>query len=767
MTAIASSKSSVAIRICVAGCVQGSGVRPAVSRLASSLDLTGRVRNTLAGLEIEVEGTTTSISTFQERLPSLLPSASVIKTIDNIDVTHPQQTLVTSDVGFAIEQDDATGPLTTQVPPDVVVCVDCSAETRDKDDRRYRYPLTTCATCGPRYSLVKSMPFDRVRTTMDSFPLCNDCQAEYTSPANRRFHAQTIGCAKCGPQVWLADEDGRRTESGPAAVSATSRLLLAGKIVALRGVGGYQLLCNATSQEAVERLRSRKDRPAKPFAVLVASLEAARRHANIDEIEADALTDLSNPIVLLRARSSNIVDLVHPNLSKLGLMLPATPLHAMLCEQADIPLACTSANREGEPLEYDVHAAETRLAGIADAWLHHDRPIVRPIDDSVVQVIAGRRVILRLGRGLAPLSLALPDATPRLAVGGHMKSAVAWHNGSQAVLGPHIGNLDTIATRERFDQHVTDMGSLYRFAPESVVHDLHPDYFTTRFACELDIKSAAIQHHFAHIVAGMLEHEILDRKVLGVSWDGTGLGDDGAIWGGEFLVVENGETYTRVAHLRPFPLLGGNITIRQPWRVAVSLLNESFANDNTWLEQATSIWSRQPVAALQQMHRGRTSSTLSTSAGRLFDAVAAIILGLDVAEYEGQAAMMLEAVASSESDGIYSLSFEKEELDWREMLIAIWKDQLAGVCPAVISARFHRTLASGIVAVADEYSELPIVLAGGVFQNRLLTELVVELLDDHERIKLPGLIPPNDGGLAAGQLAISVMREHSADAQLR
>ena len=657
----------------------------------------------------------------------------------------------------------ATGPLVTEIPRDVVVCDDCLAEIGNRNDRRHAYPLTTCATCGPRFSLTGSMPFDRTRTTMDAYKLCDDCQAEYGSPHDRRYHAQTIACAQCGPQVWLADANGTRLANGPETVAAAADWLLEGKIVAMRGVGGYQLLCDATSEEVVQRLRRRKARPAKPLAVLVSSLQEARRRATIDNLESDALTGRSNPIVLLHALSSDLADSVHPGLNKLGLMLPSTPLHALLCQAVGIPLVCTSANREGEPLEYDAQAAEINLTGIADVWLHHNRPIARPIDDSVVQVIAGRCVTFRLGRGLAPLPLTLPKATPQLAVGGHMKSAIAWHNGSQAVLGPHVGDLDTVATRERFEQHVADMSSLYRFEPEAAVHDLHPEYFTSRYCHDSSaigrmIETSGVQHHFAHVAAGMLEHGLLDREVLGISWDGTGFGEDGTIWGGEFLVVDRAQHYRRIAHIRPFPWIGGDVATSEPWRVAVSLLSESFSDD-TWIEQAAAIWSDRPLSSLLRVNRNNSSPMLSTSAGRLFDAVASVILGIDVVQYEGQAAMMLESAAATEIQPCYSFPLAADQLDWRPMLREIWEDRLAGVPAEVMSARFHRTLASGIVAVAARLPELPIVLSGGVFQNKLLTELVVELTEDRKRLNLPGRIPPNDGGLAAGQLAIAVMRE--------
>lgn len=744
-----------AVRIVLAGCVQGAGVRPAIARLAMSLELTGFLRNSLCGLTIEVEGRPVPMAMFRQQLRSSLPIGVELEKVEIVPIDPREY------ASFAIQSDETLGPLTTQVPRDRVVCDECLADVANRENQRHLYPLTTCASCGPRFSLIQKMPFERHHTTLDVFTLCDECRTEYASPADRRFHAQTIGCPKCGPQVWLADAKRLRLAVGRDVASAAARCLLEGKIVALRGVGGYQLLCDATSDVAVNRLRRRKARPAKPFAVLVATLDEARRHAVIDETECETLQDRSNPIVLLRAKCGAIADAVNPGLNKVGLMLPTTPLHALLCAEVGKPLVCTSANREGEPLEYEVQSTERNLVDIADVWLHHNRPIARPIDDSVVQVIAGRRVTVRLARGLAPLPLSLPNAKPQLAAGGHMKSAIAWHNGSQAALGPHIGDLDSVATRERFTEHVADMRSLYGFEPEAAIIDLHPDYFTTRFASERAVPTLGVQHHVAHVAAGMLEHGLLDRQVLGVSWDGTGFGDDGTIWGGEFLVVGRAAEYERVAHLRPFRSPGGEVAVRQPWRIAVSLLSESLADD-AWIDHAYAIWSQQPITMVLQLTRRSSDRLRSTSAGRLFDAVAAIILGIDLVHYEGQAAMMLEAVASCDSHDRYPLPLVEGQLDWRPMVRSVWHDRFSDVDPAIISARFHRALASGIVAVASQFRDLPIVLGGGVFQNKLLTEMVAEMLDDRERLKLPGAIPPNDGGLAAGQLAVSIMREQAA-----
>jgi hydrogenase maturation protein HypF len=494
---------------------------------------------------------------------------------------------------------------------------------------------------------------------------------------------------------------------------------------------------------------------------MVDSVATARQYARLDAEELRALTDPSNPIVLLSARgSTSLAPSIHPGLDSVGLLLPTTPLHALLAQAVGRPLVCTSGNLEGDPLEFAVDSAEERLAGICDLWLHHDRPITRPIDDSVVRVIAGRSVTIRLARGLAPLPL--PDLTlrPSLAVGGHLKCAAAWSNGNQAALGPHVGDQESLAARRRLLAHLRDVEQLYRFEPQQLIHDLHPDYFTAQWAAENGKRPLAVQHHHAHILAGMLEHGWLDRTVLGVAWDGTGYGTDGSIWGGEFLIV-SGNTFQRHARLRPFHLPGGEAAIREPWRVALAV-----ASQTRTLTSAADRWlatlDAPRRAAIESIRTHPQFSPLTTSAGRLFDAAAAIVLGAHQADFDGQPAMCLEAVADRTAEGLYDFPVlwnKMSELDWRPLFAGVLADHEAGVDPAIVSMRFHRSLAAGIAAVCRR-RELPVVLSGGVFQNRLLVELLLEQLAyPAGRLGLPGRIPPNDGGLAAGQLAYAAALE--------
>lgn len=761
-----------ALRLILRGRVQGLGVRPTIVHVAELLGVAGVVTNTDRGVEIEVEGDTTAVALFADKLSSALPRGTRIDQIEREEIAYQGRS------EFAILRQSAQEPPAAQLPQDMVVCADCLGDIANESERRYRYPFTSCTACGPRYTMIREMPYERTETTMGDFTLCKSCLAEYTTPGDRRFHAQSTACPECGPKVWCVDS--RRLKRSPDAdstdvdaIPTVVAALLSGHIVAVRGLGGYQLLVDATNESAVGLLRERKHRPAKPLALLIESVDEAEQLVYMDAVERSVLSDRGNPIVLLNARPNNpLADGIHPGLDTVGLMLPTTPLHAMLAQDVGRPLVCTSANREGEPLEYEVAAAEERLADICDLWLHHNRPIARPIDDSVVRVIAGRPVTIRLARGLAPLTLDLPSGPPMLAVGGHLKGAVAWSNGKQAVLSPHIGDMEGLGNRERFVEMIEDAQRLYRFESEKIVHDQHPDYFTTQWSASatstnkpisLDTHGVqasnrfSVQHHHAHVVAAMLEHGWLDRQVLGVAWDGTGYGSDGTIWGGEFLLA-TATAFERVASLRPFRMPGGEKAVREPWRVAAGMLaeidrhdvmDELFGHD---IPPAT----RETVLSIYDHPR---FSPKTTSAGRLFDAATAIILEKNHSEFDGQPAMLLEAAADRKATGHYALPVHEGtllELDWRSFMVELLTDRLGGAPPSAMAMRFHRGLAAGIVEVCRHWPEPPVVLTGGVFQNRLLTELVLEqTTDDSRPWGPPGVIPPGDGGLAAGQLAVA------------
>jgi hydrogenase maturation protein HypF len=745
-------------RLILAGGVQGLGVRPSIYRLANELDLNGTVRNSPRGVEIEVEGPRAQVALFEYRLPNVLPVEACVSHIASAIASPAGR------ASFAIVNESTQGPLVTRVPADRAVCSECLREISEPGDRRRDYPFTSCTLCGPRYTVIRAMPFERGDTAMDNFPLCEDCRREFRRPRDRRFHAQTIACPRCGPAI-RSRIAGRKSElHGVEAVKEAVRYLAAGKIVALRGLGGYQLLVDATNETAVERLRERKGRRAKPLAVMVKSTDVAERLADLNETELACLANSTGAIVLARARSNNcLATAVKPYLDTIGLMLPTTPLHALVAESFGSPLVCTSANGEGNPLQYEEEAANQQLAAVCDVLIHHNREIVRPIDDSVVRYIANRPVMMRLARGMAPLSLELPAMSPTISLGGFLKAAAAWSNGNQAVLGPHIGDQQSLASRERFVAHLADMQQLYRFRPELLVHDMHPEYFSTQWAQAQGIPTLAVQHHHAHVAAGMLEHGWLDRTVLGVAWDGTGYGTDGTIWGGEFLVCTS-SGFKRVARMRPFSLPGGEAAIREPWRIAVSICSQlkTHVDVSKWPG-----WKVSPeiVESVTQIVDRPQLSPATSSAGRLMDAAAALILGIDRADFDGQAAMRLEAAADRTASSCYPFPPSDErlaELDWRPLFVLMLDDQRRGTDPRKIAMRFHRSLAQGIVLICRRWNALPIVLSGGVFQNKLLTELIVEMMDgDSQPLGLPGIIPPNDGGLAAGQLAIAAAKGKS------
>ena len=744
-----------ACRIALRGKVQGLGVRPAIARLAHDVQVTGSVSNSSGGVSIHVEGPSSRLQAFLKRLTTSLPIGAVVEAIETENCPP------IGEAQFRIARSASDGPIRARVPPDVAVCRDCLAETTAADNRRRGYVFTTCTHCGPRYSLVESMPYDRAATGMARFTMCPRCRDEYARAADRRFHSQTNSCQRCGPRMWLSDGAGAVIAQRDNALDRAVTALRSGQIVALRGVGGYQLIVDGTSDSAVRRLRRRKRRNGKPMAVMVADRAAAERLAVVDDVERSALAAPENPIVVLRSRAgANLAPSVSDSLDTIGLMLPATPLHDRLARATGRPLVVTSGNVEGEPLAFDLDAAQRELSNVADVWLHHDRPIVRPIDDSVVRVVAGRAATVRLARGLAPLSLNLETRHRVVALGGHQKAAIALTGGAQAVLGPHVGDLETEASRRRYIHHVEQMCRLYDVEPQWLVHDEHPEYFTTQWAAQQPVATMAVQHHHAHVVAGMLQRGWLDRTVLGVAWDGTGYGPDGTIWGGEFLIATAAE-YRRVGWLRPFSLPGAQTAVRQPWRVAVALVADTLGLEAAAKLQFDGVAARQ-VEQLACLAQKRHLCPQTSSAGRLFDAVAALVLNVTRSDFEGQPAMMLEAACDRSAAGQYELTCHPTEpsvLDWRPLVRGVLADLHLGAAPGAIAMRFHRTAALGISAMAQRFPELPVVLGGGCFQNRVLAELVAERLEASRRpVETPGVIPTNDGGLAAGQLAVAVAR---------
>jgi hydrogenase maturation protein HypF len=852
------------LKLTVRGAVQGVGFRPFIYRLATGAALSGWVNNSAQGVFIEVEGPRAALETFLLRLESEKPPRSSIQSLE-ASWLDP--------VGYAafeIRESEAGGAKTALVLPDIATCPDCLSEIFDPRNRRYGYPFTNCTNCGPRFSIIESLPYDRANTSMKRFIMCPQCQAEYDDPLDRRFHAQPNACPVCGPQLELWDRKGKplpaqaagaqpsgcsSTESSRArpqldpassehplllqpkgcapvtpdqprafeasheALSAAAEAIRQGQIVAVKGLGGFHLMVAVHNDEAVRRLRELKHREEKPFALMFPSLASIEAACEVSPLEERLLRSPEAPIVLLRRKNSALRTphsalpaSLAPGNPNLGVMLPYTPLHHLLMSALGFAVVATSGNLSDEPICTDEHEALERLSGIADLFLIHNRPIVRHVDDSITRVMMGRELVLRRARGYAPLPVQLrsaichrPSAMPSaichvpsaivhtvLAVGAHLKNTVALSVGPQVFISQHIGDLGTDQSFDAFRRVITDFQNLYESRPALIAADAHPDYLSTKYARDLVSRSSrreeaqtsdsqpsppspqliSVQHHIAHVLSCMAENE-LNPPVLGVSWDGTGYGLDGTVWGGEFFLVTD-TSCERVAHLRPFRLPGGDVAVKEPRRTALGLLYEMFgeaAFTKTGLAPLQA-FSPTDLGPLKTMLARRLNSPQTSSAGRLFDAVASLVGLRQQVRYEGQAAMELEfALEGPESiDEAYELPLRPDHvsrftfhapllLDWSPMIEAILSDLNHSVPVPRISARFHNALAEAIIAVAKHFGQPRVVLSGGCFQNRYLTERTVQRLQEcgfrpywHQRV------PPNDGGIALGQVVAALRR---------
>ena len=738
------------VRLNVTGAVQGVGFRPFVWRLASTEGLGGFVRNTGDGVAIEIEGAADAIGRFLLRLEAEMPPHAAIR---------GRRAAAMAPSG---EQDFVVQPSTRErmgagvVMADLATCTDCLREIMDPGDRRHLYPFTSCVNCGPRYSIIEALPYDRARTTMRLFPMCAACRAEYEDPACRRFRAEPIACLECGPALALWDHAGRVISARTEALEAAAEAVRRGMILALKGLGGFQLLVDAANEDAVRRLRAGKGRPRKPFAVMFPSLAAAEKVARVGEVERRLLASPEAPIVLLRARpdaGQALAPSVAPGNSCVGAMLPYTPLHHLLLKELGFAVVATSGNRGDEPIVTDAGEAREKLGLIADFFLVHDRPIRNAVDDSVVRVMGGREVVLRRARGYAPLPIACASLdAPVLALGGQQKSAIATGDAGQLFLGPHIGDLGSEGTRSAFARQAADLPRLHGIAPARVGADLHPDYVSTRMAASFGLPVARVPHHLAHVLGGMIDNA-LTGPVLGVAWDGTGYGGDGTIRGGEFLTVDD-ESFRRVASLFPFRMAGGEAAVREPRRSALGVLHAMFGEDAPAMDAFTPA----ERAVLATMLRRGVQAPLTSSAGRLFDAVASLLDLCQIASFEGEAAMAVEFAAErAGASADLPEAIVREEaglliLDWRPMVAGLIEARARGAAPEALAAAWHEGLAASIIAVARRIGRERVVLSGGCFQNALLTEMTIERLREagfvpfwHRRI------PPNDGGLAVGQ----------------
>ena len=762
----------------VRGIVQGVGFRPFVYALARKHALAGTVRNDVEGVRIEVEGALEELQCFGRELVEEAPPLAVIEAVEWRPLA------VRGDSEFRIEESREGARRHALVSPDVATCGDCLAELLDPADRRYRYPFTNCTNCGPRFTITRQVPYDRANTTMSGFAMCSDCQHEYDDPTDRRFHAQPNACPVCGPRVWLLDKFGHELQAKQEdPIHRTARMLRGRTIVAIKGLGGYHLACDPFDAVAVRTLRGRKVRQDKPFALMARDMEQVRQLCHVSPEEEDLLLSRARPIVLLKRRGdSGVAEEVAPRQKTLGVMLAYTPLHHLLLRDAGIPLVMTSGNNSDEPIAYKDEEAFEQLGEISDYFLVHDREVHMRTDDSVVRVFANEPYPIRRSRGYAPAPLRVAESFGKhvLACGGELKNTFCVAKDHHVFMSHHIGDLENYETLRSFREGIEHFCRLFDVEPELVAYDLHPEYLSTKYARELEeagLPVVGVQHHHAHVASCLADNERpSDERVIGVALDGTGYGTDGAVWGGEFFEGSVAEGLTRQAHLEYMPLPGGSAAIRQPWRMAVAQVVEFYGLEDALklrlpvIEQS----SERDVRLVARLVERGLNTPPTSSAGRLFDAVSALagLHGSRRTTYEGQAAIELELAAGGPADGGYSFRLRSGGDGWivetRETMVGVVEDLLDGRSASDVSARFHRTVAEMVVAVCERIREdgtNAVALSGGTFQNLLLLEQAVQLLEEkgftvyrHRRV------PANDGGLALGQavLADRVFREKEA-----
>ncbi|MDO0823148.1 carbamoyltransferase HypF [Desulfosporosinus nitroreducens] len=740
--------------IVVEGIVQGVGFRPFVYNLANSFDLKGYVNNNSEGVHIDVEGHRETINEFLQRIEHNPPLLARIEKISIREATVLNYAI------FEIKESKKTLDKITLISPDIAICKDCEEDIKSKTNRRSGYAFTNCTNCGPRFSIIKALPYDREKTTMKEFKMCQECAREYSDPTNRRFHAQPNACKDCGPELWVEDNKGNKLEIEDP-ISFAQNKIVEGKIFAIKGLGGYHLVCDGWNEAAIHKLRTRKRRPFKPLAVMMKNVETIKKHCKVTKLEEELLTGIRKPIVILDQKQNyDLARNIAPNQKTLGVMLPYTPLHSLLFSYELEALIMTSANVNGLPIEYTDSGARKSLSGIVDYFLIHNREIYLPIDDSVLRVVEGKQTIIRRARGFAPEPFKALDMRDILACGPNMKNTFCIGKDGFLFLSQFNGDLENLETFEHYKNNVEHFKEVFSFSPKFIAHDMHPEYLSTKYALDYDLPKIAVQHHHAHIVSCMFENN-LERKVIGVCFDGTGYGTDGKLWGGEFMVCDRKE-FTRVGHLDYVKMPGGEKAIKEPWRMGVSYLYKALGTNK---EACGGLFELYGEAAknLITMIDSNINCPQTSSMGRLFDAVSNIIGITDKVTYEGQAAIELEAVSDIEIKEAYSYNIIKRDIyiiEPYEMIKEVILDKLDGVSSKIMASRFQNTIVNLSVSMCTylrrDTGINEVALSGGVFQNSYLLKKI------SENLKKEGFgvyshthLPSNDSGLAIGQIIIA------------
>jgi len=745
------------VKIYLNGIIQGVGMRPFVFNLAKSLNLNGFVQNTIDGLNIEVEGEEENLKLFIEKLKSEKPSISYIFRFEFWEME------VKGYNSFEIIKSKESGDVQTYILPDLATCKFCQQEIFDEKNRRYRYPFTNCTLCGPRFSIIQKLPYDRKNTTMKEFKMCKKCQEEYDDPSDRRFHAQPNACPECGPKLFFYSKDGKILFEGENALKEAEDLIKKGKIVGIKGLGGFHIVCDAKNNKAVALLRERKGRQEKPFALMYPSCQKIKEDCFLSEKEEEILKSPQAPIILLKAKKDfSVSPLVAPHNNSLGIMLPYTPLHHILLNDLNFPIVATSGNLSEEPIITDEKIAIEKLNDLCDGFLFHNRKIERHIDDSIVRVMGGKEVVLRRARGYVPYPFIIEKKNNSIGFGGFLKANLSFQKGNNIFVSQHIGDLETESSYEVYKKIYKDFKNLFKIKPKIGSHDLHPDFPSTNFANSQKLKLLPLQHHIAHLFSCMEDNGI-KPPLFAAIWDGTGLGEDKNIWGGEFFTLDNCFKIRRFAYFQPFKLIGGEAAIKEPKRIALSLLYHILGDGIYRYFDLPPLknFKEEEIKTLLNMLKKNINCPLTTSAGRLFDGISSLLGIRHKISYEGQAAMELEfAIREKREEKHYNFKLKRDEnggsiyiISWEDMVLSILDDFINKKPVGVISYKFHLTMAEIIKEIAKISKKEKVVLSGGCFQNLFLLEKTKEILEeDGFFVYFNQRIPPNDGGISFGQV---------------